>query len=257
MSFFKKALASVGIGSLKVDTIFDKEQVQAGEQITGKVYLKSGNVDQNINKIEIRLYAHVYIKDEDTENNRAHQEIELWRYAIADSFTIKKEVDEVFEFDLKLPNDVPVSFGDSKVYMKTLVYIDNAIDKSDRDDLLIAPHPLQEQCMHAFEELGLYLAETEFERAGYGIPTELPVVQELEFKPNGGHFRGKLDELEVMFVAAEDKLYVLLEIDKRGNWLQEMAGYDERNFKLVLHMSEHYSQQKLVEMFYQIITENI
>ena len=57
MSFFNKMLASVGIGSAKVDTKLEKSSYEAGEQIKGEVEIYGGNVEQQVNAIYLTIYT--------------------------------------------------------------------------------------------------------------------------------------------------------------------------------------------------------
>ncbi|MED4604324.1 sporulation protein, partial [Paenibacillus validus] len=51
MSFFKKMLASVGIGSAKVDTELDSSQVSVGGAISGVVRVQGGSTEQQVDRI--------------------------------------------------------------------------------------------------------------------------------------------------------------------------------------------------------------
>ena len=52
---FKKLLASVGIGQAKVDTILFDEVVEPGGILTGEIQIQGGQVDQEIDKIDLCL----------------------------------------------------------------------------------------------------------------------------------------------------------------------------------------------------------
>jgi sporulation-control protein len=62
-------------------------------------------------------------------------------------------------------------------------------------------------------------------------------VQEFEFKPVSGPFRGKLDELEIVVFPLEEEAEVFVEIDRKarglGSYLSEMAGTDEERLKFI------------------------
>ncbi len=68
--------------------------------------------------------------------------------------------------------------------------------------------------------------------AGKAHNRRLPFVQEFEFVPVSGPFRGKLDEVElVMLSAAENELHVMLQIDRKqrglSGWFSEALDLDE------------------------------
>ena len=50
---FKKLLASVGIGSAKVDTQLVSDQLLPGEEVRGKVVIQGGGAEQQIEKINL------------------------------------------------------------------------------------------------------------------------------------------------------------------------------------------------------------
>ena len=59
MSFFKKMMASVGIGAVKVDTVLNGMVSSPGGILEGVVHVKGGNVDQDIEDITIALMVDV------------------------------------------------------------------------------------------------------------------------------------------------------------------------------------------------------
>ena len=62
-------------------------------------------------------------------------------------------------------------------------------------------------------------------------------MQEFEFKPYSGPFRGKLDELEIVVFPFEEEAEVFMEIDRKargmGSYLSEMTGRDEEHLKFI------------------------
>ena len=62
MSIFNKVLASVGIGSAKVDTVLEKNLYTAGETVYGKVVIQGGNTEQEIDSINLALKTK-YLKE--------------------------------------------------------------------------------------------------------------------------------------------------------------------------------------------------
>ena len=55
MSFFKKALSSIGIGSAKVDTVLLQDQVQPGGVLRGRVEVNGGGIEQQIETIYLQV----------------------------------------------------------------------------------------------------------------------------------------------------------------------------------------------------------
>lgn len=58
----RKALASVGIGSAKIDTKLEKEVLVQGEEVRGVVIVKGGNVEQEIDPCIYPFITHLFRK---------------------------------------------------------------------------------------------------------------------------------------------------------------------------------------------------
>lgn len=52
---FKDFLSSIGIGSLKVETVVEMPHLEEGETLNGTVYLDGGDGDQTIDFIELNV----------------------------------------------------------------------------------------------------------------------------------------------------------------------------------------------------------
>ena len=88
MSMFKRMLASVGIGSAKVDLMLHQDVVKAGDMISGIVRIEGGRVDQEVDDV----YAFVmtrYLR----EQNDSKREVEaaVSKFLLAGKFTVKAE----------------------------------------------------------------------------------------------------------------------------------------------------------------------
>ncbi len=95
MGLFNKVLASIGIGSAKVDTKLHESQLSLGERITGVVEVTGGNVDQDIDDIYLSLCA-TYTKEVDDRKVTKQAIIEKWK--IAQSFVIRAGEKKEFPF---------------------------------------------------------------------------------------------------------------------------------------------------------------
>ena len=82
----------------------------------------------------------------------------------------------------------------------------------------------------SLEELGFVLREAGCEEARHW-KNRLPFLQEFEFKPHGGPFSGRLDEVEIVFFCEGDTLEVLMAVDRRARgfrgFMDEALGRDE------------------------------
>ncbi|GGD24283.1 sporulation protein [Pontibacillus salipaludis] len=224
---FKKIMASIGVGAAKVDTQLEKERFSAGEEVRGKVVMKGGNAEQQIDRINLFLMTEV-VKEKD--DRKVREEEIIHSFNITESFTLKEGEDKEIDFSFKLPLNTPASFGRLPIWFQTGLDIPMAIDPQDRDFIHVDPaEPVQTILTALQHELGFSLRKVEMEEA-----RNRQIVQEFEFLP-GGRFRGDLDELEVVFFPQEDGVELVLEVDRRakglGGLLAEAFDADESHVR--------------------------
>lgn len=240
MSLFNKVFASVGIGAAKVDTKLEKDRVMPGEEVRGIVEILGGNTDQNIDDIYLSLHT-TYIKEADDRKYTATAQID--RFKLTQSFIIKENEKKEIPFSFRLPLEMPLSMGRSKVWVSTGLDIKNAVDPSDKDYLTVVPNQLMHGVFNAISNLGFRLREAECEQAPRHLRRNMPFVQEFEFVPASGPFRGRLDELEVIFYPnSENEIELLMQVDRRarglGSFLSEAMGMDETYVRMNIHASD-------------------
>jgi len=244
---FKKILASVGIGGAKVDTRLHHSQYEAGGMVSGEILIKGGSTAQKIDGINIRLMT----RSRDEEGT--YHYIELEDYRIVDEFSLEANEDLTVNFEFPLPPDVPISMYETKVWLKTVMDVDNAVDPSDNDTIEILPHPLVQGVFNAFDRLGLRLNECDNVFAHPQMQARLPIVQEFEFKPTS-HLR-EMEEVEVIFIVRDDNIVELfLEIDGRGGWFTE--GH-ERLIHINLEAADLQNVDEAAANFEGLFLENI
>lgn len=228
MSFMGKLLASIGIGSAKVDTQLNRTQLVPGEKVDGVVRIQGGNIEQSIEGIYLSLYTTYQLKIDD---RRLPQQTELGRYRLTQSLVLRpgKSMEIPFAFDL--PLDTPLTIGNTKVWVKTGLDIENALDPTDHDYITISPAPVPGAVLNAFGELGFRLRNADCEQAKGIFRNRLPFVQEFEFVPVSGPFRGRFDEVEVVFRPQGTSTEVIMQLDRRakgiGGMLAEALEMDE------------------------------
>lgn len=240
MAFFNKVFASIGIGSATVDTKLEKDTVIPGEEINGVVEVKGGNVEQNIDVILLSLHT-TYIKEVD--DKKFPKTAVLDQIRVNEPFTIQPKETKQIPFSYRLPLDTPVSLGRTKIWVSTGLDIKNAIDPTDKDFLKVLPSRLTEAVINAVTDLGFRLREVECEEAPYRLRRRLPFVQEFEFVPVSGAFRGKLDELEIVFFPVSNtETEIYMQVDRRarglGGFLSEALKSDESHVHFTVHSSD-------------------
>lgn len=249
MSFFKKTLASIGIGSARVDSVVQQEFLTPGENINVTIEVYGGSTPQEIENIDLKVYCR-YFDEEKVESNSNDSSHERTRkisknYVLASwtlpySFTIESGQHRQFDVELILPLNTPVSIGDTKVWLETGLDISLAKDPTDKDMLTIRPDAMLDGIFAELEEQGLRIRQVECEAAtGFS----LPFVQEFEFVPTTGPFHGLWRELEIVVHRHPEALELWFEIDRQkegiGGMLSSLlgAGKLKRNLKLPVSLS--------------------
>ncbi|WP_394231607.1 sporulation protein [Niallia oryzisoli] len=234
MSFFNKVLASVGIGAATVDTKLERDRVFPGEEIKGVVEIRGGNVEQQIDDIYLSVNTQ-YSKESDDKKYYVTAVIE--RIRLASGFTVAAKETREIPFSFRLPLETPVSMGKAKVWVATGLDIKNAVDPSDKDYLNVKPSALLDGVLNSITSLGFRLREVECEQAPYHLRVKSPFVQEFEFVPTSGAFRGLLDELELVFLPTSNNTADLyFQVDRKarglGGFLSEALEMDETNVRM-------------------------
>ncbi|MEH7093329.1 sporulation protein [Neobacillus vireti] len=249
MSFFNKVFASVGIGAAEVDTKLEKDTYMPGETVQGVVVIKGGKIDQQIDEIYLALNT-TYLRESDDRKYSVTATID--RFRLTTPFTIRAKEKKDIPFSFQLPYDTPLSIGRSKVWVTTGLDIKGAVDPSDKDYIKVIPNPLMSAVFHSVEQMGFSIREADCEEAPRRLRGRLPFVQEFEFIPTSGRFRGRLDELEVVFFpAGNGTLDIMFQVDRRARGLSglfsEALGTDETNVRLTVTNGDIPSLQQKIQ----------
>ncbi|MBV7508096.1 sporulation protein [Bacillus sp. sid0103] len=248
MSFFNKVFASVGIGSASVDTKLEKDTYMPGETVNGVVEITGGKVEQQVDEIYLTLNT-TYLRESDDRKYTVTAAID--RFRLTTPFVIRANEKKDIPFSFQLPFDTPLSIGRSKIWVTTGLEIKGGVDPSDKDYLKVVPNPLMAAVFTAIDQLGFRIREADCEEAPRRLRGRLPFVQEFEFVPTSGLFRGKLDELEVVFFpSGNGNLDIMFQVDRRAKGLSglfsEALGTDETNVRLSVSNADiPYLQQKI------------
>lgn len=235
MSFFNRVLAGVGVGAAKVDAKLQHYKVRQGDMIEGIIEIVGGKIEQSIEGIYLAVCA-TYEKEID--DKKVEQSMEVDRYHLPNTFTIQPNERKEIPFSFPLPYKTPVTRRKTKVWVQTGLDIKMAIDPNDRDYLEVAPHPLLDSFLDSIRQLGFRSTSVETKKGRDGS-----IVQEFEFKPSGGPYRGRLDEIEFVYqLSSNQSLDVFLEIDRKarniGSLLSEMIGTDETTIRFTISKAD-------------------
>ncbi|MEH6907415.1 sporulation protein [Neobacillus drentensis] len=253
MSFFNKVFASVGIGSAAVDTKLQKDTYMPGETVNGVVEIKGGKVEQQVDEIYLTLNT-TYLKESDDKKYTVTASID--RFRLTTPFTVRPNEQKDIPFSFQLPFDTPLSIGRSKIWVTTGLDIKGGVDPSDKDYLKVVPNQLMSAVFKAIDNLGFRIREADCEEAPRRLRGRLPFVQEFEFVPTSGLFRGRLDELEVVFFpSGNGSLDIMFQVDRRARGLaglfSEAMGADETNVRLSVSNADIPNLQQKIQSVIQ------
>ncbi|AIE60416.1 sporulation protein [Bacillus methanolicus] len=212
----------------------------AGEEVRGVVEIRGGSIEQKIDEIYLGIYT-TFIKKVDDKKLTDTALID--RIRLTESFTIKPNKTEIVPFSFWLSNDTPITAGRTKIWISTGLDIKNAVDPTDKDFIKVLPSPFMNAVFQAISNLGFRLREAECVEAPYRLRRRLPIIQEFEFVPVSGPFRGRLDELELIFFPSSGgAMDIIMQVDLRarglGGFLAEALEMDEKNVRLTISQAD-------------------
>ncbi|MGL4913716.1 MAG: sporulation protein [Romboutsia sp.] len=254
MGIFDKVMASAfGVGATKVDTIVHTKNLMPGSKIEGICKINGGKIEQYINDITIGVYTS-YKKEVNDNTVTEIQRIQ------EHTININKQIlpGETYEvnFSFVLYKIVPVTIHKSQVWLSTNLNIEAGVDSSDRDYLKIDYNEYMKNTVNAISDLGFSLREVENEYCSKRL-NGLKFVQEFEFVPTRGHFRGRLDELELVFIPTNTHVDILLEVDRKArgliSFISESLDLDETKLKIRLENSKRYSYEEIKSTIQQLL----
>ncbi|HLM46391.1 MAG TPA: sporulation protein [Myxococcaceae bacterium] len=227
MSFFNQLLASIGIGSAKVDTRLKGGQVRVGEQLEGTVHIQGGSTEQHIDNIYLHLMTQ-YTQEQNDQTVKVNTVVTKWQ--LSSAFTIHAGESKQVPFAFTVPLNTPVSASRAPVWLQTGLDIDSAVDPGDSDRLQVLPHPHMQAVLDAVTSMG-FQPKTVTNEYSSRLGRGLPFVQEFEFYPSSS-FRGSVKELELVFFIEPEGVEVIVEVDRRARGLtglfEQALALDER-----------------------------
>ncbi|PWW05182.1 sporulation-control protein [Paenibacillus cellulosilyticus] len=214
MSLFNRIMASVGIGSAKVDTLLEKSSYYPGEEIRGVIRIYGGAVEQRIEGIDLAVMTYYTREVNDT---KVQEKAQLGVVRATGAIQLRANEQKDVEFSFRLPVSTPLTVGRTPVFIQTTADIRSAVDPTDQDRIDVVATPAMRAVMQAVESLGFRLREVETIYAPRLGGSHSPFVQEWEYKPQSGAYRGRLDELEVVFLRQQGGgAELLLQIDRKA-----------------------------------------
>ena len=233
---FGKLKASLGIGAAKVDTVLESMSVFQGETLKGTVHIQGGDVEQQIDAINLKLCTEVKVESDDSVS---YQDFIIGKLQAVQPFTIQPGENKQVPFELKLDDETPITAlnalkNQCHVWVETTLDIDFAIDPKDRDFVEVKPLPVASRVISAIEQAGFSMVKADVEKGhlrGSNFSSKSGCYQEIEFRNNG--FINK-KEIELSFILDGHVMHCLAEVDRSLS----MRGDQYVSFSLPLDASE-------------------
>ncbi|MFZ5643456.1 MAG: sporulation protein [Bacillota bacterium] len=228
---FKRLLASIGVNAARVDLELDKDQVRLGETVKGKITVTGGGIEQRIDGIKISLVVTSRFKHDD-QMKTVQQEV---AYAVIDQPLVvgPEHPQTEIPVQFRLPYHIPLSTGKTRYHFETSLDIKSSVDPKDVDDIVVIPSKEVQMLFDAFSTLGFRLRTGSGEYNGR--------YQRFEFIPSS-FMAGKLDEIELFFESLDDRINILMQLDKKVtgifSGIIDDLDLDERNVALNLAYSK-------------------
>ncbi|TDC44441.1 sporulation protein, partial [Actinomadura sp. KC345] len=243
---FKRLLGAFGVGGPSVETVLAASHGRPGEHLSGEVRVQGGDHDVHIHQVLLSLLTHVEHEHGDHEGGGG---MEFHRDVITGPFHLEAGQHHAIAFQLPLPWELPVTevYGQHlhgmTMGVRTELEVAGAVDAGDLDPISVSPLPSQQRVLDAFGALGFQFKSADVEHGHIaGVHQELPFYQEIEFYAPP-HHHGRINEVELTFVASPHGLAVVLEADRRENAFSEgddVFGRFHVSHQEALHMAwEH------------------
>ena len=219
---FRNLMAKLGAGNASVDTLLDSPVTTPGGTVTGTVHLTGGTVAQDIAECRVSLQARVEVESGDSEWK---EDVVFGTAVVAGAGRIEPGVRAAVPFAFPVPWQCPFTAVDGwtlrgvAIGLRTRVDIPGGSDPGDLDAVTVEPLPVQRTVLQALTGLGFAFRGADVEK-GRLAGSDLPFYQEVEFAPPSS-LRGRVNELEVTFLASPRGVEVVLEVDRRGGLFTE------------------------------------
>ncbi|WP_019415475.1 sporulation protein [Paenisporosarcina sp. TG20] len=131
---FEKFLSTIGIGSMKVDTVVDQSKIAHGETLSGTIYIDGGQSNQVIESIKLEVLKRTEGHREDSDFDVT--DVCIGKLLIDTVGSMKSKDTRMVPFEL-IPDDRWSSEESNvKLYLRTTVQILNAVDVQDEDEIV-------------------------------------------------------------------------------------------------------------------------
>jgi len=129
----KKFLSTIGIGSMKVDTIVDQPDLAHGESLSGKIYIDGGQSEQMIDFIKLEVIKRSEGHREDSDFDVTNDVVA--KYMIETVGSVKSKETRMVPFEIMPDERWEYDKDQAKLFLRTSVHITGAVDVQDEDEI--------------------------------------------------------------------------------------------------------------------------
>ena len=133
---FEKFLSTIGIGSMKVDTIVEKSHILYGETLSGQIFIDCGRSEQQIDYINLEVIKRMEGYREDSDFDVTNDSIAKHTIEVVGDIKLKET--RIIPFELKTDEAWDIGREDAKLFLRTSVHITNAVDVHDEDEIFFS-----------------------------------------------------------------------------------------------------------------------
>ncbi|WP_075617802.1 sporulation protein [Paenisporosarcina indica] len=130
----KKFLSSISYGSMKVDIVVDQPEIAYGETLSGTIYIMGGQSNQLIEFIKLEILKRTEGLQEDGDFNVTNNVVA--KHTIEMVGSVKSKETRMIPFDLMPDERWESETVNEKLYLRTTVHINNAVDVHDEDEII-------------------------------------------------------------------------------------------------------------------------
>ena len=212
MQPFKKFLASIGVGTAKIDTQLETMEVQLGGQLKGNLVVTGGEVDQEIDDIYLAIKTKYKKPNLETVY---YTDGTVCEFKLTEGFTIGAGETKSIPFAVTLPLYTPITEGLSVLWVKTELAIHHSASQEDEDFLIVKPLSLMQDILDSLASIGFENQEVGCENGSLvgTLPWDTGFYQVFRFLPTTEPLKDKVEHLNVVFnPLSEDEIEVVLGI---------------------------------------------
>ncbi|RNF40415.1 sporulation protein [Planococcus salinus] len=130
---FKEFLSSIGFGTMKIDTVIERPQLEEGETLNGTIYVYGGESDMEIDYIELQVIKMIEDYREDSDFN--YIEIPVTKQSLELAGNIQSKETKMQHFEIVPDERWLIENEKAKLVVRTVLHIKHGFDVQDEDEI--------------------------------------------------------------------------------------------------------------------------